>query len=412
MSGDARSPAPPGRDPSPAAGGPFGARNDDAPASRRTTVLILLLVVALVAFIAVFPPGETTRATATSDTVLAALDGAPAAGTWRVDVLGRVSEVLVADHPIDPGCVVVGWVRRSAEGEPSSRVRGRVLSRARAMQFLFPGSRDLFERNYVRSEGPALDPDAPGLLRIRWTSRHRPDSETSRTLWIDGRGGPVVRLEDRSHHDRVVRSVRRTSLDHDALEIPEGTPGEAPSGVADPSVAEGACSGGTQKRRRSVDLRRIAAETPFPLLAPGRLPRGFELVSSRYGPWMPSRGDGQDPVRIATLIYSDGLATMMVLEAPPADLDRFEAFMRAMRDRPASDASACPTQPESQPATQVGDMVIRRRRDPCRTVLRVDDYDGRGVGVTLVAQNELSDDLYVDVMTGLELVEPAPPNAD
>ena len=46
--------------------------------------------------------------------------------------------------------------------------------------------------------------------------------------------------------------------------------------------------------------------------------------------------------------------------------------------------------------------MIRRRTDACRTVLRLDGFEG--VSITLLARNELPGDEYVKVMESLARV--------
>ena len=93
--------------------------------------------------------------------------------------------------------------------------------------------------------------------------------------------------------------------------------------------------------------------------------------------------------------------------APMASLDAFEEALGRMRERIATEQpDACPSLPEAQPDVSEEGLIVRRRRDRCRTVLRVDGMEG--VSATVMALNELPEDEYLAVIGSLEPVRPAP----
>jgi hypothetical protein len=160
-------------------------------------------------------------------------------------------------------------------------------------------------------------------------------------------------------------------------------------------------------------VSRLAAETPFPLLAPTYLPPGFQLVQSGYYAWpvTVSREAGDEEehegrarplirhVRMAYLTYSDGLARIALGVAAPADMNAFEQEQHRRPHNP----DACPALPKAGGAVETGGVRIRRRYDRCRTVLRLDAMPG--VSVSLIARNELPADEYIDVIASVQPVD-------
>jgi hypothetical protein len=303
---------------------------------------------------------------------------------WQVeDVMGR-REVRLADAPGRPDCLLLGW--RCEDGTCSVRLspRGGVVAGLAA------GPADLFFANY-RRDGPVRVETRDGavLLRTTWMPRAGFGGETARVAWVDRAEGRVVQWEDRARGDRSVRVVRRLSVDPGPL-------------VAEEGHAAPPCEGGAPA---APDLRRLAGEIGFPLLEPRYLPPGFRLLEAfpRH-----VRTEGDEPrARVVWLRYGDGLAVIHIVVGPLAALDAFEAGLARFRERIAAEQpDACPSLPAAQPDVAEEGLVVRRRRDRCRTVLRVDGLEG--VSATVMALNELPEDEYLAVIGSLERVEPAP----
>jgi hypothetical protein len=110
-------------------------------------------------------------------------------------------------------------------------------------------------------------------------------------------------------------------------------------------------------------------------------------------------------LHIAYMVYSDGLGALSIGIASPDDMDSLEravATMRVSRETPG----ACPELPEGSRTVATDGLVIRRRRDKCRTVLRVDDL--QGVSAALLGRNEVPEDDYLRVVQSLTVVTPTP----
>ena len=108
------------------------------------------------------------------------------------------------------------------------------------------------------------------------------------------------------------------------------------------------------------------------------------------------------PLRLASLLYSDGLGLISVGIGTRSDMDALQQRLIAMGPGDG-EPGGCSTLPPDQGYVEVeGQRVIRRRTDTCRTVLRLDGFEG--VSVTLLARNELPGDEYVKVMESLARV--------
>ena len=317
------------------------------------------------------------------------MEDGPGAGLWQLHTLDGTSEWLVADHPRDATCLLVARVEEG--GRPGTV---RIWDRHRLARFFLPGALELFFRNYRLLEPTVLDEDGAQRVFAVWLPRIDLGGDTGRTVWIDGATSEVVRLEDRSYVGNCVRCLLRISPDAPPLGIPAPEGGETcrpfPADEEAPSAA------------------RLAGRVPFTLLEPTFLPAGFALIASNYRQLeVDSPGpDGSDEpprcVGLAYLQYSDGLVNIGLGIALPEDMDAFETWMAT---RPVEDdPDACPPLPEeARPLTADGEL-IRRRRDRCRTVLRL---DGRGeVSVLLLGRNEIPEDEYLHVLASVAPVQP------
>ncbi|MHC5011297.1 MAG: hypothetical protein ACYTG6_10150, partial [Planctomycetota bacterium] len=325
----------------------------------------------------------------------------PTEGTWRVEGLMGTREWCLAPHPTDEASVYVG--RRRRDGTVSARK----WSRRWIARMFVPGPEELFFRNY-RLSGPletVTDEEGASLLMATWVPRRDQDGGTARRIWIDGSSGEIVRVEDRSRLDHVIRKAERVAS--------EATPMALPDPDAS-SRAGSRSSRGRRSRWGEPNLGRVAGEAGFTLLAPTYIPPGFELMAAAYRAWPLPPEPGADPetrrrIMLAYQLYSDGLATISIGIAPAEEMNALERAVATMRAA-EEEEGACPTLPDPNPAVDVDGIVIRRRRDMCRTVLRIDDL--HGVSVALLGQNEIPEDEYVTMVSSLEVVEPAPAGDD
>ncbi len=337
-------------------------------------------------------PTDAVPALATNPSALAlerAFLNGPARGTWEIVEPHGTRTRSFADDPENPERV---WCRMG-DGENAP-----VLSFARE----HAGKRvfselplGLFFEAY-RPEGGATraEDEGRGLERTRWASRAGPPSPT-RDVWVDPGTGDVVRIEDLAWNGVVLHAARLVST----------------------TLGDWAPRAGEKSRRSKgfgfpgwpfptpKTLEEVARIAPLPVFEPMVLPAGFRRVDASYRRW---------PMRpwadVVTLKYSDGLAKIELLIARPDDLDRIEAFAKAMAakgmmdgpDEKGQEPSPCETSPAGTPEELLDEadlLLVRRREDKCRTVLRVDGL--LGVSVELTGRNELQREAYVATIRSL-----------
>jgi hypothetical protein len=325
------------------------------------------------------------------------LDRGPAGGDWEIQRLGTRHMLRLAPHPTRLDMVVASLERPGGEAG-----REQLLSRWLVVKnYFFEAPSYLFFQNYRRHGQPETETleDGREALRLGWAPKGPGAGLTGRRVWFDPDSEEILRIEDTSRSGRTVRSVRRiaeTSDFHPTLPLqPDGV---ERCDIAPPPQGEGL----------RQDLERVAAQAPFAVYAPTALPAGFVPIRITYQECSLARamvepesaGRDASPVRLATLLYSDGLALISIAIAPPGDsqvLDRLDERMRSQEE-----AGACPSLPPQRAKFDEGKAVIRLREDACRVVLRREDLEG--VLVTLTARNELALDEYVEVITSLEVV--------
>ena len=323
------------------------------------------------------------------------MEHGPGAGLWQLHTLDGTSEWMAADHPRDATCLLVSRVE---EGGRPGKVR--IWDKHRLARFFIPGSLELFFRNYRLWEQTVIEEGADSHLHAIWVPRADLGGDTGRTLWVNRSTGEVERLEDRSYIGNCVRCLLRLS------------PDAPPLGIPDPEAGASCRRFPAEEELPSAD--RLAGRVPFTILEPTFLPAGFSLIAANYRQLeVDCRGpDGiEEPPRcvgLAYLQYSDGLVNIGIGIALPEDMDAFEAWMAT---RPVEDdPDACPPLPEeARPLTADGEL-IRRRRDRCRTVLRL---DGRAeVSVLLLGRNEIPEDEYLHVIASVAPVQPGSATAN
>lgn len=313
------------------------------------------------------------------------VDG-PGSGTWEVVGLAQRRTTWIAPHPEDGAWLLKREVRSDGRGHPCVALRGTV-----AREFL-EAPWELFARNYA-PRGPAEEATLPGgarALHLTWVPR-RATGDTARHVWFDLERGHVLQIEDVAHQGQRVRGIYRRSTDTGDLDPERLRPGR-PGG-------EDIC---VQSAPESLSLEGLLQLAPFPLVAPAWLPPGYERIGARYEELGDVRGPGEEPVRLASLLYSDGLGLISIGVAVRSDMDALQQHLSRMRPGDVEPGGCAVLPPETGPVDLGGPQLLRRRTDLCRTVLRLDDVEG--VSVTLLSRNELAGDEYVKVMESLKRV--------
>ena len=342
------------------------------------------------------------------------LSEGPSEGLWEAERRSGRRRAYFAPMPGDPTRVLMAPAPRGDAASFCETCRDPCsYTPAQVMRFFFEAPSSLFARNYVQEGG--LE---PGRLRTgeealvaRFVARRlaRGGSEpmlAGRDVWLDRETRQVLQIEDHTRSGHPIRIVWRVTADTGDWDPASFDPATDPTcGAPCPSCVSAA-----------EQLEVVQADAPFAIVAPTALPAGFELIRARYHevpvPLGSSASDVESdddqvvvPARVASLLYSDGLALLSIAMAPPTEMDALEALyarMRAARDqdRPDVGSTACPTLPPAEMARVVsrsssGD-VVRWRQDVCRTVARRDGVSG--LSVTLLGRNELSGDDYLDIL--------------
>lgn len=349
-----------------------------------------LLVAALLVGLIVFSPAE-RGARIDESAARRFMETGPTGGVWQQESLHGTWDLVVVPHPDRASCVLIGRWRR----DPAASCGLWPAPRQRFAGHVVPGPADLFFRNYRRQRVTEEVYDHRPVIRATWVPKHDPGGETARIFWVDPRTAEVVRFEDRSLDDDLIRSLTLGSRRIEDLGLDLDVP--APT---DPRMRD--CLGKVKADEERVppDLTRLAEQVPFPLLHPLRVPPGFELRVARRL----EHGES-DTGGLAVLDYRDGMALIRILQGTREAIDAFEERERA-RDSRHHEEGTCPSLPEGPTPITTGGLRILRRKDRCRTVLRVDDIEG--VSVTVIGCNELSQDAYIEVIESLDAVEPAP----
>lgn len=322
----------------------------------------------------------------------------PSGGTWEIRYLSGVYKQYLAPHPSREEFFLIAQVNENEV------IEARAVSRWLVPRQFFRAPPALFFSNYMRSQGPVEEtlPDGTETVRVHWVPRVNNDGLTERRVWFSVAEGEVVQVEDRSREGRVVKRVRRLSVDTedwDPRTVDEASLNhcqvEPPDPTADPDRV----------------LHEVAAAAPFPVFEPSYLPPGYVLVRSSYSSCDAARSAAglqgvppeevmQTPVHLVTQLYSDGMALISLAIAPRRDMDAIENATAGMGDE--SDPDSCPGLPANPRDIRQESATIRMRTDVCRSVLRLDDLDD--VSVTLMGRNEIPGEEYLRMMGGLRPV--------
>jgi hypothetical protein len=382
-----------------------GGRASDG-ATRATSVAILAGVLGLVGVVVATPTREGLPAGVIEATERLLREG-PGFGRWRIeDVDIPVRVRAIAPWPADAKRALVGRVEPTGPGgapaDPRTAQAGKVkvFARERLSTYVSDAPRHLFFQNYAPSGAavPSTTREGAPAIRVDWVPRHSFGGDTGRRIWYERETHEVLQVEDRSYHGRLLRGLYRIAKEPGAME-PPASAAEAP-----PPFPPGW-------------RPRHATEAPFPVVSPAYVPPGFEPTGAAYHEWpapgsprmdMSERPRGgrerseRRKVRFAVYTWSDGLGALSVHVAPPEDMDAMQAF--AARFDQHREPQACPSLPGVAGEVTEGSLVIRRRADACRTVLRVDDVEG--VSVVVIGRNELPGDEYIRVVRSLARAEP------
>lgn len=306
-----------------------------------------------------------------------------AKGDWRIEEPMRTR--VRSLHP-DPGDADV--VQILFPEAPAARLATR---QADLVRFIL-GDVDQFLRSYSLSR-PVAWADTPlGRARVFEWRKDGFEAAAFRKVWFDEASGRVVRVEERAADGFVFRSLSWLGVGRPV----ELTPMAPERERIPPKVCE-----------RDVScFEEFVHRVPFPVYEPSALPPGFVRVQYGFDD-RPPRGDrSKEGMPIAWISYGDGMLRMNLFLAPPAQMERLADLARSTDAGPGP--SACPTTPADTPEDlleEAGSILVRRRSDGCRTVLRRDDLEG--VVVALVGFPGLPADVYVRTIRSLVRVKPA-----
>lgn len=317
------------------------------------------------------------------------LVGGPGPGTWEVQGLATRRTTWIAPHPSDGA-----WLLKAPATSPGGVLRPCVALRGTVAREFLEAPWELFARNYFEAGGAVDEPTREGVpaVKVRWIPR-RAWGDTSRSVWFAKDGGAVLQIEDVAAQGQRVRGIYR---------------GSPATGDLDPSKFRPGGPGGqdicVQADPDRVALEELLHRAPFPIVAPAYLPPGYERIGARFEEIAPPKGApaGAEPLRLASLLYSDGLGLISVGIAVRSDMDALQVRLASLAPG-EDDPGGCSTLPADQGYVELaGRRVLRRRVDLCRTILRLDDFEG--VSVALLSRNELPGDEYVKVMENLARV--------
>lgn len=312
-------------------------------------------------------------------------DGLPD-GRWRIVEPMWTRERLLARDPVRPGVVQVLLPERAD---------GAVLPAAvRDLTRHLLGDVEQFLRAYRVTAGPVVEGSGSGRsVSYEWTKPGVAGAPTRR-VWFEASTGKVLRVIERDARGDVLRSLELVGRD---------LGGWAPRPVPAAIVRQLALA------RESVpDFHDFVARVPVPVYEPAALPPKFHRSDWGYDDRPPKGDAAAGPLPLAWIAYTDGVVRMNLFVARPDQMRRLEALARQQDN--AAGRSGCPTTGADTPqelVEEAGSILVHRRDDGCRVVLRRDDLPD--VAVALVGYRGLAPDDYVrTVRTLVRVVPPTP----
>ncbi len=304
-------------------------------------------------------------------------------GRWRIVEQMWTRERLFARDPAQADLCQIRLLDRP--GAPVLPAACRDLTRH------LLGDVAQFLKAYPLKAGPVVEGQGDErAVSFEWSR----DGGPSRRAWFRASTGELVRLVERDGAGEVLRSVELIGRD-----LAGWTPTPIPVRTA--AVRVGGESGG-------LDFAAFAARVTVPIYEPTRLPPKFRRAEFGYDDRAP-RGDASgEKLPVAWVAYTDGLVRMNLFITRRADMRRLEALAREQTN--AAGRTTCPTSSAQTPEEMLEGadaILVHRRDDGCRVVLRRDDLPD--VAVALVGFRGLAPDDYVQTIRTLVRVSPTKP---
>ena len=293
----------------------------------------------------------------------------PSAGIWELQDAEAKRDVRFQDDPSRPGELLT-----TQEDKPGKPVKS--LSRE-AVGYSIAGDVGLFTENYAPA-GPAVTVDLDGKsLTLQRFARRGGETCAMRWVWFDPASRDVFKLEDHTFDGTIVHSAR--------LKVAPASREPMPPLPA------------AQKRERG-SFAELVAKSPMPLYEPARLPAGFRRVDHLGLTYRSTLVPPKPSIEVAMIWYSDGIARFALMMARPDDMKELDDVARSTSRSGSSETCATTDSPLVEIPGD-GSIVIQRRADRCRTVLRRTDLPS--VTVVLIGFNEIPGRLYEETMQSL-----------
>lgn len=328
--------------------------------------------------------GPGTRETEAADQMLKqATARGFADGRWRIVEQMWTRERLFARDPVQADVCQIRLLDRA--GAPVLPAACSDLTRH------LLGDVEQFLRAYPLTAGPVVEGQGEDrAVSFEWTRAGGP----SRRAWFRASTGELLRLVERDGGGDVLRSVELVERGL-AGWTPTPVPVRVPSRPAVGSDAE-------------PDFAAFAARVTVPIYEPARLPPKFRRAAYGFDDRAP-RGDlSGERLPVAWVTYTDGLVRMNLFVTRRADMRRLEALAREQTT--VAGRTTCPTSSAQTPEEMLEGadaILVHRRDDGCRVVLRRDDLPD--VAVALVGFRGLASDDYVQTIRSLVRVSPTKP---
>jgi len=248
-----------------------------------------------------------------------------------------------------------------------------------------------FLQAYPLTAGPVVEGEGDArAVSFEWTREGGP----SRRAWFRASTGDLLRLVERDGAGELLRSIEL---------VERGLAGWTPTPVPPRAVVRGARASDAEP-----DFAAFAARVPVPIYEPARLPPKFRRADYGFDDRAPRGDTSGEKLPLAWVVYTDGLVRMNLFVARRADMRRLEALAREQTT--VAGRTTCPTSSAQTPEEMLEGadaILVHRRDDGCRVVLRRDDLPD--VAVALVGYRGLAADDYVQTIRTLVRVSPTKP---